>query len=74
VGKKAHSPRPDRYAREGLEAAVASSKKASFAEILPGYARDRFKELCRALGLALTPPRLTKREAAWCYVASKRST
>jgi type I restriction enzyme M protein len=63
----------DRRAREGLEGAVASSKKATLAEILPGYARDRLKELCRALGVALTPPRLTKREAAWCYVASKRS-
>ena len=42
---------PDRHAREALEAAVASSKKATLAEILPGYARDRLKELCRALGL-----------------------
>ncbi|MFS8067827.1 MAG: SAP domain-containing protein, partial [Byssovorax sp.] len=44
-------PVPDRRARESLEGAVASSKKATLAEILPGYARDRLKELCRALGL-----------------------
>jgi type I restriction enzyme M protein len=44
-------PVPDRRAREGLEGAVASSKKATLVEILPGYARDRLKELCRALGL-----------------------
>jgi type I restriction enzyme M protein len=42
---------PDRRANEGLVAAVAASKKATLAEILPGYARDRLKELCRALGL-----------------------
>ena len=44
-------PVADRRAREGLEGAVASSKKATLAEILPGYSRDRLKELCRALGL-----------------------
>jgi type I restriction enzyme M protein len=42
---------PDRRANEGLVAAVAASKKATLAEILPGYARDRLKELCRELGL-----------------------
>jgi hypothetical protein len=42
---------PDRRAREGLVEAVPASKKATLAEILPGYARDRLKELCRALGL-----------------------
>lgn len=42
---------PDRRANEGLLEAVAASKKATLAEILPGYARDRLKELCRALGL-----------------------
>ena len=42
---------PDRRAKEGLVEAVAASKKATLAGILPGYARDRLKELCRALGL-----------------------
>ena len=42
---------PDRRAKEGLVEAVAASKKATLGEILPGYARDRLKELCRALGL-----------------------
>jgi type I restriction enzyme M protein len=42
---------PDRRAKEGLVEAVAASKKATLAEILPGYARERLKELCRALGL-----------------------
>jgi type I restriction enzyme M protein len=42
---------PDRRSNEGLVAAVAASKKATLAEILPGYARDRLKELCRGLGL-----------------------
>lgn len=44
-------PVPDRRVREGLVEAVAASKKATLAEILPGYSRDRLKELCRALGL-----------------------
>jgi type I restriction enzyme M protein len=42
---------PDRRANDGLLEAVAASKKATLAEILPGYARERLKELCRALGL-----------------------
>jgi hypothetical protein len=42
---------PDRRAKEGLVEAVSASKKATLAEILPGYARERLKELCRALGL-----------------------
>jgi len=40
---------PDRRAKEGLVEAMASSKNATLAEILPAYSRDRLKELCRAL-------------------------
>ena len=39
---------PDRRAKESLLEVVAASKKATLAEILPGYVRDRLKELCRA--------------------------
>lgn len=42
---------PDRRAKDGLVDAVASSKKATLAEVLPELPRDRLKELCRALGL-----------------------
>src|SRR5262245_26254959 len=42
---------PDRRAKEGIIEAVAFSKKATLAEILPELSRDRLKELCRALDL-----------------------
>ena len=42
---------PDRRARDGLIDAVVSSKKATWAELLPELSRDRLKELCRALNL-----------------------
>jgi type I restriction enzyme M protein len=42
---------PDRRAKEGLIEAVAASKKATLAEILPELSRDRLKEICRALDL-----------------------
>ena len=42
---------PDRRVRDGLMEVVASSKKATLAEILPELSRDRLKELCSALGL-----------------------
>jgi type I restriction enzyme M protein len=41
----------DRRAKDGLIEAVAASKKATLAEILPELSRDRLKELCRALEL-----------------------
>lgn len=41
----------DRRVREQLIDAVAGSRRASLADILPGYSRDRLKELCRTLGL-----------------------
>ena len=42
---------PDRRAKEGLVDTVASSKKATLAEVLPELSRDRLKEICRSLGL-----------------------
>jgi len=41
----------DRRVKDGLVEAIASSKKATLAEILPALSRDRLKELCRALEL-----------------------
>lgn len=43
---------PDRRVREQLLDAVAGSRRAALAEILPDFSRDRLKEICRALGLA----------------------
>ena len=42
---------PDRRVRDGLIDAVAASKKATLAEVLPELSRDRLKGLCTALGL-----------------------
>lgn len=42
---------PDRRAKQGLVEAVASSKKATLASVLPDLPRDRLKELCRGLDL-----------------------
>jgi type I restriction enzyme M protein len=42
---------PDRRAKDGLVETVASSKKATLAEVLPELARDRLKDICRALRL-----------------------
>ncbi len=42
---------PDRRAKDGLVATIASSKRATLAEILPELSRDRLKALCRAVGL-----------------------
>jgi type I restriction enzyme M protein len=41
----------DRRVRDQLVEAVASSKKATLAELLPTLSRDRLKALCRALEL-----------------------
>lgn len=41
----------DRRAKDGLIEAIASSKKATLAEILPELSRDRLKELCLAFKL-----------------------
>jgi type I restriction enzyme M protein len=41
----------DRRAKDGLVEAIAASKKATLAEILPELSRDRLKELCRAFDL-----------------------
>lgn len=41
----------DRRSNAALIEAVAASKKATLGKILPDYARDRLKELCRALEL-----------------------
>jgi type I restriction enzyme M protein len=41
----------DRRVRDSLIDAVASSKRATLADVLPTLSRDRLKELCRALGL-----------------------
>jgi type I restriction enzyme M protein len=41
----------DRRKKDDLLEAVAASKKATLAEILPGLSRERLKELCVALGL-----------------------
>jgi type I restriction enzyme M protein len=41
----------DRRSKDALVDAVASSKKATLAEILPELSRDRLKELCRAFDL-----------------------
>lgn len=41
----------DRRVRDSLIDAVASSKRATLAEVLPSLSRDRLKELCRGLGL-----------------------
>jgi len=42
---------PDRRAKDGLVEALAASRKVALADALAGYARDRLKELCRALDL-----------------------
>jgi type I restriction enzyme M protein len=42
---------PDRRAKAGIIETVASSKKATLAEVLPELSRDRLKEVCRALGI-----------------------
>jgi type I restriction enzyme M protein len=42
---------PDRRAKDGLVETVASSKRATLAEVLPELSRDRLKDICRALGL-----------------------
>jgi type I restriction enzyme M protein len=44
------SPR-DRRSREALVDAVASARKLTLEDVLPGLGRDRLKDLCRALGL-----------------------
>src|SRR5258708_2505359 len=41
----------DRRAKDGLVEAIAASKKATLAEVLPELSRDRLKELCRSLDL-----------------------
>jgi type I restriction enzyme M protein len=41
----------DRRKRDDLIEAVAASRKATLAEVLPGLPRDRLKELCRTLDL-----------------------
>lgn len=41
----------DRRSKDALLEAVASSKKATLAEVLPELSRDRLKEMCRALDL-----------------------
>jgi type I restriction enzyme M protein len=42
---------PDRRAKDGLIEALAASKKATLADVLPELSRDRLKELCRTLNL-----------------------
>jgi type I restriction enzyme M protein len=42
---------PDRRAKDWLVETVASSKKATLADLLPELSRDRLKDICRALGL-----------------------
>ena len=44
-------PVADRRVKDQLLDAVASSKRAGLADVLAGLARDRLKEICRALGL-----------------------
>ena len=41
----------DKRVKDQLLDAVASSKKATLDNLLPGLSRDRLKEICRALGL-----------------------
>lgn len=41
----------DRRVKDGLVDAIASSKKATLAEVLPRLSRDRLKDLCRAFDL-----------------------
>ena len=41
----------DRRKKDDLLEAVASSKKATLAEVLPDLSRERLKEVCVALGL-----------------------
>src|ERR1039457_3995673 len=41
----------DRRKKDDLLEAVAASKKATLAEVLPDLGRERLKELCAALGL-----------------------
>jgi type I restriction enzyme M protein len=41
----------DRRVRDQLVDAIVRSKKATLAQVLPELARDRLKELCRAMGL-----------------------
>ncbi|WP_437727577.1 type I restriction-modification system subunit M [Sorangium sp. So ce861] len=41
----------DRRSKEKLVEAVAASRSATLAAVLPSYSRDRLKELCRALHL-----------------------
>ena len=41
----------DRRIREQLLEAIASSKKATLAEVLPIFGRERLKGICRELGL-----------------------
>lgn len=42
---------PDRRVKDGLVETVASSKKATLADVLPELSRDRLKDICRVLGL-----------------------
>jgi len=42
---------PDRRAKDGLVDAIASSKKATLAGVLPDLSRGRLKDICHALGL-----------------------
>jgi type I restriction enzyme M protein len=42
---------PDRRLKEGWVETIATSKRATLADILPALSRDRLKELCRVLGL-----------------------
>jgi type I restriction enzyme M protein len=41
----------DRRKKDDLLEAVAASKKATLADVLPDFSRERLKELCAALGL-----------------------
>ena len=41
----------DRRKKDDLLEAVASSRKATLADVLPDLSRERLKELCVALGL-----------------------
>ena len=44
-------PVADRHVRDRLVDALASSRRANLDEILPGFSKDRLKELCSTLGL-----------------------
>jgi hypothetical protein len=54
---------PDRRAKDGLVETVASSKKASLAELLPELSRDRLKERLAAPSGSTTA--VAKRSRWW---------